>query len=427
MNPLRFVVIGLGGYGLVHLEAIDWLAQLGVGRLAGVIALEEDRKKNPERTAILQKQGVALFDTVENFFAQGRDLAEVLTIPIGIHQHVPVTCAALQAGLHVYCEKPLAATVQDIDRLIAVRNATRKKVAVGFQHIYSNAVQQLKTRICRGDLGRVQTMALLCGWPRSVQYFTRNEWAGKLRLGTDWVLDSPENNAHAHYLLNMLYLATAQAKAAEVPARVRAELYRANSIESCDTVQLKFNTASGVDCHALFTHANAQPLGPRMQIVCERGVVRWEGDNGKTCVEYVNGVTERFDNETHAKWRYEGFKDLVSAIHGDLAPLCTPEIARSHTLTINAMHESCPAIATVPQEFLYRVEDWEMFPPNTKGDFIRIHDLDREVQAAIDQNIFLSELRAPWAKLSNARWFELRDYHRFPVSFPARADSSQRA
>lgn len=398
MEPLRFVVIGLGGYGLVHLDAVQWLAQQGLGRLTGMIALPEDRKKNPERTAALQSQGITLFESIDDFFAHGTDLADVVGVPIGIHQHVPVSCAALQAGLHVYCEKPLAATVPEVDRLIQVRNASNRKLAVGFQHIYSHSIQQLKARICAGRLGRVQSISLLCGWPRSRQYFTRNEWAGKLRLGSDWVLDSPANNAHAHYVLNMLYLASAAENTAAVPVALRAELYRANAIESCDTVQMKYTTPEGVNCHALLTHANARPLGPLMKIVGEKGSVAWEGDNGQTLIEYAGGSAERFNNETHDKWRYEGFRDLVHAIQNDTAPLCSPEIARSHTLTIKAMHESCPEIVTVSKEFIDQVEDWEMFPPNTKGNFNRIRDLDQHLLEAFQQNVFLSELGVPWAQ-----------------------------
>jgi predicted dehydrogenase len=414
MEPLRFVVIGLGGYGLVHLDAVHWLAQQGLGRLTGVVALAEDRKKLASRATALQAQGVKLFDSVEDFFAHGIELADVLTIPIGIHQHVPASCAAMQAGLHVYCEKPLAATVQEVGRLIQVRNATGKKTAVGFQHIYSHSIQQLKARICAGRLGRVRSISLLCGWPRSLQYFTRNEWTGKIRVGNDWVLDSPANNAHAHYLLNMLYLASAQERTADTPIELRAELYRANSIESCDTVQMKFTTQEGVSCHALLTHANAYPLGPQMKIVCEKGTVTWQSDSGKTVVGYANGSVERFDNEVHDKWRYEGFKDLVSAIRSSTMPMCTPEIARSQTLTINAMHESCPEIATVPEEFIDHVEDWEMFPLDTKGNFNRVRDLDQHLQAAFDRGVFLSELELPWAKSITAKTFEIRDYRHFP-------------
>lgn len=413
MKPLRFVVIGLGGYAAVHLEAVAWLAQQGLARLTGVIAIAVDRDRFPERVAALQAAGVRLFDSIDDFFSAGAP-ADVLTVPIGIHQHVPVSAAALAAGLHVYCEKPLAATVQEVDHLIASRNASGRKIAVGFQHIHSNAMQQLKARLFSGRLGRAQTITLLCSWPRSEQYYSRNEWAGKLRAGKHWVLDSPANNAHSHYLLNALYLASAQEHAAAVPAQLRAELYRAYPIASCDTLQMKFNTPEGVNCHVLLTHAAASEIGPQMKITCERGRVLWEGDNGTTNIVYAEGTVEQFDNEIHPQWRYHGMRDLVQAIRQDAEPLCSLEIARCQTLTINAMHESCPEIVTVPPAFIEAVEGWEMFPPNTKGRFRRVRELDRHLLAAAEQNLFLSEMGIPWATPRQVKTFAPGDYRHFP-------------
>jgi predicted dehydrogenase len=399
MNPpLRFAVIGLGGYAVAHLEAVAWLAQQSLAQLAGVVAWESDRKKFPQRVAALQAQGVRLFDDVEDFFKRGVASAEVLTVPIGIHQHAPVSLTAMQAGLHVYCEKPLAATLEEVDALIAARDATQRKIAVGFQHIYSRSIRQLKARIVAGRLGRVQTVSLLCGWPRSVEYYRRNDWAGKMRVGEHWVLDSPANNAHAHYLLNVLYLASPNQHTAATPRELRAELYRANPIASCDTVQAQFQTSEGVDCRVLLTHANRRELGPIMKIAGEKGRAVWQGEKGETVIEYEEGGSERFDNETHAHWRFEGFRDLAYAIRNDFAPMCSLEIARCHTQTIQAVHASCPNIVTIPERFIDRAQDWERFPPKTKGNFYRVRELDQDLQKAFACGSFLSALNVPWAK-----------------------------
>jgi predicted dehydrogenase len=164
----------------------------------------------------------------------------------------------MRAGLHVYCEKPVAATVQEVDKLIEAKKETGRSVAVGFQHIYSNSIQKLKSRICGGELGKVRFLTLVCGWPRSETYYRRNEWAGKLRVGEEWILDSPANNAHAHYLMNALYLCSSAAGKAENPTEIRAELYRANRIEGPDTVLLRFATTGGSSAFVIFTHANGR-------------------------------------------------------------------------------------------------------------------------------------------------------------------------
>lgn len=414
MRPLRFVVVGLGGYGLVHIDAIKWLAGQGLAKLVGVVALDIDRRQRPALVESLLKQDVTLYDSVEHFTSAGLATADVLTVPVGINMHVPMSIAAMQAGLHVYCEKPVAATVQEVDQLIATEKQTGRRVAIGFQHVYSNSIQQLKSRICDGRLGKVLSFVLMCGWPRSHQYYTRNEWTGKMRVRGDWILDSPANNAHAHYVLNTLYLCSSAPGTAANPREVQAELYRANKIEGPDTVQLKVVTSEGSKGFIILTHANGRLNGPYMQLDCENGTAYWQTDNGNTFIRYKDGRTEEFDNVTHEKWRYEGFKDFVSAIQEGRSPLCTPQLARSQTLTINAMHESCPDIHSISEEYISEVEDWEMFPPDTKGTFRRVRRMDEHMEVALKERSFFSELGIQWAKISPPTPFNVEEYHHFP-------------
>ncbi|MFQ5769169.1 MAG: Gfo/Idh/MocA family protein, partial [bacterium] len=271
MHPIRFVVIGLNGYSLIHLEAIQWLAKQNLAHLSGVIALETDRVKQPQLFKALKSQRVTFYENISTFLEKYADTANVLTVPLGIHQHVPVSVAAMQAGLDVYCEKPVAATIQEVDHLIQTQQKTARKIVIGFQHIYSRSIKNLKARICDGRLGKVRSLRLIHGWPRSKRYYTRNDWAGRLRLGKLWVLDSPANNAMAHYLLNLLYLSSTHPGQTAVPINIRAELYRANLIEGADMTQIKCTTLENTQAWVIFTHCNSLNHLPFMQIECENG------------------------------------------------------------------------------------------------------------------------------------------------------------
>ena len=411
----RFVVVGLGGYALVHIEAVRWLASQNVATLSGVVALDVDRKARPELVSTLKKERVVLYESLDQFLDSGHP-ADVLTVPVGIAAHVPMSVSALRAGLDVYCEKPVAATVQDVDRLVTVQEQTGRKVAVGYQHLSSNSIQQIKARILDGRLGPVRRATLLCGWPRSRQYYTRNEWTGKMRIDGHWILDSPANNALAHYVMNVLYLCGAGTQPTAVPKNVRAGLYRANPIEGPDTVEMEMETDTGARVHCCLTHARATAFGPSIRLECERGRVYWETDNGKAIIRYVRGGTEEFDNQTHEHWRFDGFKDLVQAIRDNRPPLCTPALARSQTLAINAMHEACPVVRQIPAEFTQVVEDWEMFPPNTRGEFFRVRSLDEYLRVALEEKATLADIGVPWAKGQAYEWFSVREYRHFPAS-----------
>ena len=131
-------------------------------------------------------------------------------------------------------------------------------------------------------------------------------------------------------------------------------------------------------------------------------------------VRYRDGTTEEFDNLVHDKWRYEGFRDLVRAIREDAPPLCTPRLARSQTLTVNVMHDSCPESGVIPEEYVAETEDWEIFPPGTKGKFRHIRGLDEYMRVAIEEWSFLSEMGIPWARTSRQKSVDAGRYVRFP-------------
>jgi len=84
----------------------------------------------------------------------------------------------------------------------------------------------LKRDLLDGRYGRPLRLATLCAWPRDRAYYRRNSWAGRLRDGDSgaWVLDSPANNAMAHFLHNALFLLGPAMTHSALPAAVTAEL-----------------------------------------------------------------------------------------------------------------------------------------------------------------------------------------------------------
>lgn len=69
--------------------------------------------------------------------------------------HYGLACAAIAAGKHVYVEKPLATTVQEVDDLIAVADMMDVRLMVGHLLIYHPAVIRLKQLIAEGALGEI--------------------------------------------------------------------------------------------------------------------------------------------------------------------------------------------------------------------------------------------------------------------------------
>ena len=199
-NRTSVALVGIGGYGTVYLRALLDLPAHPVELVAGVDPLEQ-RKERLE----LEQLKVPVYSTLSSLFeAMTPDLV-VLASPL--HMHADQACYAIERGSHVLCEKPLAATPDDAARMIANRDRSNRILAVGYQWAFAPGVRHLKRDIVGGRFGKPVGFRTRVYWPRNEAYYTRNNWAGKLTTSDGLpVLDSPVNNACAHYIQNMLYL-----------------------------------------------------------------------------------------------------------------------------------------------------------------------------------------------------------------------------
>ncbi len=80
------------------------------------------------------------------------DVVHVLTPNVS---HCELTVAALEAGKHVMCEKPMAATPADAKKMLDARNKSGKLLTIGYQNRYRQDSQVLKNMCEAGELGEI--------------------------------------------------------------------------------------------------------------------------------------------------------------------------------------------------------------------------------------------------------------------------------
>ncbi len=69
--------------------------------------------------------------------------------------HSEITVAALEAGKHVMCEKPMSKTSEGAKKMVEAARKTGKKLCIGYQNRYSASSQYLYKACRRGDLGEI--------------------------------------------------------------------------------------------------------------------------------------------------------------------------------------------------------------------------------------------------------------------------------
>ena len=83
------------------------------------------------------------------------DALEAIVIATETPQHFEMAEAALQAGKHVFVEKPMAQTVEEAERLVERAEANDRRLMVGHLLLYHPAFRYVEDLIQRGDLGEV--------------------------------------------------------------------------------------------------------------------------------------------------------------------------------------------------------------------------------------------------------------------------------
>jgi UDP-N-acetylglucosamine 3-dehydrogenase len=144
-------MVGLGAMGQNHLRVLSSFAGDGVSVAA---AVDPDAAR---RERVLQGlAGARGYASLEEALASEQlDFACIAT-PIG-HLADAATCA-LQAGLHVLVEKPMAADRAQAERLIAQTCSPSQVFAVGLVERCNPAVRALKERLVAGQIGHVLQM-----------------------------------------------------------------------------------------------------------------------------------------------------------------------------------------------------------------------------------------------------------------------------
>jgi predicted dehydrogenase len=94
------------------------------------------------------------YDTPEELVAEeGVDVVHVCTPN---HLHAPLADAALAAGKHVVCEKPLATTAAEAERLLAAADGSGRVATVPFVYRYNPMVAEARARVAAGEIGAIR-------------------------------------------------------------------------------------------------------------------------------------------------------------------------------------------------------------------------------------------------------------------------------
>jgi predicted dehydrogenase len=150
-DRLNFAVIGLNGRGYAHLDSLK--ANKSAARITHVCDVDSDiLKKFADKT--LQEMGQSAVADKDFRKILEQKSVDAITIATPDHWHAPMAIAALQAGKHVYLEKPCSHNPEEGTMLIAAQQKYQKLVQMGTQQRSSPHTIEIVNKIHQGLIGK---------------------------------------------------------------------------------------------------------------------------------------------------------------------------------------------------------------------------------------------------------------------------------
>ena len=251
--PLRAVIIGCGNMAQVH---IPYILKNKDVQLVALCDKNEIRAKE-----LTQKYNIPYFtDTFKMLDDTKPDVVHILTPP---QTHAEIAIQCLDFGYHVFVEKPLCLTMDEVDAIYKSAQSNDRIVGIDYNNLWSPLVQKALQVVESGQIGRVI----------QIQYVMGDNYLEVLKEGYGkWALDF-RGGIFADLIPHPLYLMRAF-----IPGlKVHSAKAIGSNIKNLRELWVDF---TGKDVHAnLWMSLNQMPLQHEMIIYCS---------DGRICIDLRN-------------------------------------------------------------------------------------------------------------------------------------------
>ncbi|MBI4602761.1 MAG: Gfo/Idh/MocA family oxidoreductase [Planctomycetes bacterium] len=149
-SKLRMAVIGCGPIGAMHAEAI---ASSGGADLVAVCDVDL-----PRAEALGRRLGASAHRDLRLLLE--REKLDAVAVATPDHLHVQPALAAIEARCHVFCEKPLAATVDEARELVGAAAARGVHLAVDYNRRFGFGYRKARELVSAGRIGAIERIHL---------------------------------------------------------------------------------------------------------------------------------------------------------------------------------------------------------------------------------------------------------------------------
>ncbi|MTH53045.1 gfo/Idh/MocA family oxidoreductase [Bacillus mangrovi] len=331
-TKIRMGVVGCGSIAR-HRHLLEYASDEAV-EITAVCDIVEERVNE---TASLY--GAAAYTNYEDLIASGKVYAVSVCTPN--YLHAPVSIAALKAGLHVLCEKPMATSREDAEAMIAAAKESGKKLMIAHNQRFTSAHQKARKIIASGEMGKIYSFRTAFGHPGPEAWSIDGKDSWFFRKEEAFIGAMGDLGVHKTDLMRFLL----GEEFTEVGAFVETSAKTFGDVDDNAVCILK--TASGILGTLTASWSYTGKEDNSTIIYCENGIIRLEDDpQYSLIIQYSNKETAKFElgqiqsNEEGGQVSSGVMKYFINCIQEDQEPLVTGEEGMKSLEVILAALES---------------------------------------------------------------------------------------
>ncbi len=323
-TEIRTAIVGCGAIAHWHLDAIA-RASVPIAVVAAVDPVDGNALRVADRTGATQYRSLAAA------LADREVAAAIVAVPHHLHESVAVE--ALEAGLHVLLEKPLAPTLDACDRILATARAAGTVFMVAENAQYWPEVLTVYELLAAGAIGDVVTARAATFFPALGDFYGGDRpWRFDIAsAGGGVVVDTG-----SHWLRPLrVWLGEADEVVAAI-GRPHAEMEG----ESLCRALIRFDSGVVAAFDAMLT-TGAIANQPLFTVTGTRGEITVEGSGWVKCFDGTDWKGTKVGEHGGYLRSYEGeLRDFAGAVLDGTAPAATAEYAVGELRLALAMYRS---------------------------------------------------------------------------------------
>lgn len=295
---MKYALIGCGRISTNHMKA----AVNNKLKIVGVCDIIPEKMDE-----LLAKHGLENDSTIHHYTDYKELIAEekpeLISIATESGNHAEIALYCIAQGIHVIIEKPMAMSIEDADKIIALAEEKHVKVSACHQNRFNVAVQELRKAMESGRFGKISHGSIHVRWNRNKGYYEQAPWRGT------WAQDGGALMNQCIHGIDLLRWMMGD-EVEEVYGATRQQFHDYLEAEDVGMAVVKFKNGA-IGTIEGTTNVYPKNLEETLYIFGENGTVKLGGTS-------TNNIDVwDFSDETDADSKNKGLEEATSNVYGN--------------------------------------------------------------------------------------------------------------